>query len=357
VSSQRLRSRRKVEHLRLVLNHDPPPGRNSLDDVELIHNCLPETDAAEIDLSSEFCGLRIDSPIFINAITGGHSRLTRVNRALARAAAENRIPIAVGSEVAALRDPSVRCTYEVVREENPYGIVIANVGAGTGVRDALAAVEMVQAQALQVHLNAAQELFMPEGDRSFRGWLASIADIADACPVPVIAKETGSGVSAEAALRIGRTGARAIDVGGSGGTSFVHIERHRGSVRYGAPLDSWGIPTAASLVECVRTVGDSMDVLASGGIRNGLDVAKCLALGAKACGLAGSIVRVLLSKGQRALNELIRDIVEELRVVMALVGASTVGELAQKPVLILGHTAEWLERRGFAVNRGHVKSD
>lgn len=345
------RSRRKVEHIAAALATDDPQGATWLDDVRLVHNCLPEVDAGDVDLSTTLCGLRLGAPVLINAMTGGAPELTRVNENLARVAARLGLGIAVGSQTAALENPAVAPSYTVVRDVYPGGTVIANVGAHVPAEWAVRAVEMLRADALQVHLNAAQELSMPEGDRNFSGYGRRLREVVRAAGVPVIAKETGAGVSGEAAERLVEAGVAAIDVGGYGGTNFVTVERRRAGAATPSPFSGWGIPTAVTVVEVVQTVGGRADVVASGGIRTGVDVARCLALGARAVGIARPVLQAIEQGGVEAAEAYLEEVLQQLRTAMVLVGARTVEALRQSPVVLMGRAAEWLRTRGFDVER------
>ncbi|MCL6547732.1 MAG: type 2 isopentenyl-diphosphate Delta-isomerase, partial [Alicyclobacillus sp.] len=275
-----VRRRRKAEHLDAVRSlSDNPQSTTWFEHVSLIPNCAPEVAWEEVSLQTELCGLTLASPIIINAMTGGAEPAYEVNRRLAMAAKRHGLAMAVGSETAALKDPSMAYTYQVVREVYPEGVLIGNVGMGADLASARFAVDLIGAQILQVHWNAAQELFMEEGDRDFRGALARLQEVAQGVGVPVIAKEVGQGVCAEAAVRFADAGVRAVDVGGRGGTNFVAVEAWRRGLALADSWQQWGISTAAALCEVVDAVGTRVDVIASGGIRSGHDVVKAMALG------------------------------------------------------------------------------
>jgi isopentenyl-diphosphate delta-isomerase len=251
--------------------------------------------------------------------------------------------MAVGSQTIALEEPGWKESFSVVREYNPDGIVIANLSATASREDARAAVHMINADALQLHFNIPQELAMPEGDRNFKGIIEQVARIVETCPVPVIAKEVGFGFSRESVQRLYDVGVRIFDIGGQGGTNFIAIEDKRGGVFQGE-LNSWGIPTAVSLLEILAS-NLQVKIIASGGIRSAPDAAKSLALGADMVGIAGSLLRILLHQGADELDRWVNDFLYRLRAVFLMSGASDIKTISEKPVIVLGPTAEWLRAR------------
>lgn len=342
-----LRQSRKLDHISYSMKLNDGPGTTGLEDINLLHNCLPELDITDINLHTSVAGLPFSSPLFLNAITGGARDVTEINRKLAIAARTCNIPMAVGSQAAALEDTAVQESFQVVRQEYPDGILIANVGAGATLDDAYRAMEMIDADALQIHLNVAQELAMQEGDREFRGYAENIRTITTQLNRPVFVKEVGFGIAKEQAKQLQQLGVSAIDIGGSGGTNFARIETARTSDIPNAFLSSWGISTAASLIEVVTMVAEKTDVIASGGFRASEDVVKALSLGAKAVGIAGPCLQVLLTQGLEALIAYLSRLQFELRCVMLLTGSASVEELRNKPVIISGRTEQWLEKRGI----------
>ena len=340
------RRNRKIEHIRCFLALEDGPFASGLEDLNLIHQALPELNFEEIDLSVEFMGKRLDAPIIINAITGGNQEVLSINRALAQVAREFNLAMAVGSQTAALENPAVRETYQVARQENPAGGLLANIGALIAPEQALRAVEMIQADALQVHLNVPQELAMDEGDRTFAGVLANLSRIVEACPVPVMVKEVGFGLSRETVTRLAETGVQWVDIGGLGGTNFIAIENQRGESLVSDSLETWGIPTAISLLETLAQ-NHSFKVVATGGIRSALDVAKVLAVGADLAGMAGPILRLLIQESPAALRMALTKMLYELRCIFLMTGAKNLQDLQRKPVVITGKTREWLAQRGI----------
>lgn len=315
------------------------------DDIRFVHQALPGLGVSDVCLQPKTGDLKLKSPVFINAMTGGGGVQTEgLNATLARAARETDITMAVGSQMAAIKDPSERASYQIVRKENPDGIVFANLGSEATVQQAEEVVEMLEANALQIHLNVVQELAMPEGDRDFKGAFERIQQIADSVRVPVIVKETGFGISRETAVKLSQTNIAAIDVSGYGGTNFAAIENERRQRKLNYFQD-WGIPTAAALVE-VKSVFPKT-VLASGGIRNAKDMIKAFLLGADAAGLAGSFLKTAVEEGETALISEIRALQEDLAMMMTALGARTIPELALCPAVITGDLFHYLKARGF----------
>ncbi|GAB2692522.1 type 2 isopentenyl-diphosphate Delta-isomerase [Paenibacillus thermoaerophilus] len=341
-----MRMSRKMEHVEHALRIGQV-GNQGLADIKFVHNCLPDASVDDIHLHTAIGDLDLSSPILINAMTGGADETRSINRELAVAARECGLAMAVGSQMSAIKNPEVASSYRVVRSVNPDGILIGNLGSEATVEQALRAVEMIGANALQIHLNVMQELIMPEGDRSFKGALERIADIASNVPVPVIVKEVGFGIMRESAAKLIRLPIAAIDVGGTGGTNFAAIENARRPQAY-EWLNDWGNPTAIALLESL-SVWPRGRVIASGGIRNGLECAKALALGASAAGIAGAALRVLQTEGTAALIDYLRRIHEELRLVMTALGAASIEELWNVPLVVSGESAEWCELRGIDI--------
>jgi isopentenyl-diphosphate delta-isomerase len=320
------------------------PLDNGLKDLKLMNNSIPELDMEEIDLGLELLGKEISFPIVINAITGGVPEAYQINYNLAQLAAKYRLPMAVGSQVVAIDDPKQVKSFSIVREVNPDGVVFANVSAGTQVDKALKAVEMVSADALQLHFNLPQELAMPEGERSFKGIAKNIREIIDNCPVPVIAKEVGFGFTRETVKKLFDLGVTWFDNSGSGGTNFIGIENRRGGDF--AELADWGLPTAVSLLE-VLSLSLPVTVIASGGIRTAQDIAKCISAGADLVGMAGSLLKKLQWEGYDALDKHMARLTFQFKAVCMMTGSSNLQELRKQPLIILGQTAEWMRCRGI----------
>lgn len=338
-------SDRKLEHLLICENYDVEfkNKTNGFEDIELIHNVLPEINKQEIDLSTEVFGKKLDSPLFITAITGGHPAAKEINKQLAIAAEDNGIAMGVGSQRAACEHPELEDTYTVVRENAPNCLLVGNIGAPQ-LNLAEKAVEILDADILAIHLNPLQESIQPEGDLDARGYLDLIGQITDSVNIPVLAKETGCGISAESAKLLVDAGVDYIDIEGAGGTSWAAVETYRAEDRYlGETFWDWGIPTAISTVEVVNAV--DVPVISSGGIRNGLEAAKAIALGADAVGMALPFLKN--SSSQDHLNKFIQRFNDSLRIAMFLVGANNIEELKHSRLVIRGKTREWLNERGI----------
>lgn len=345
---------RKAEHMSAVQTlGDNPYSSTWFEDVSLIPNCAPELAWQDVSLQTSLCGFKLASPIVINAMTGGTHEAYEINRKLATLAKEHGLAMAVGSETAALRNPELAYTYEVVREVYPEGIVIANVGLGTSLDIARAAVDLVGANMLQVHWNVAQELFMPEGDRDFRGALALFEDIAQHVGVPVIAKEVGQGVAAEQAKVFIEAGAKGVDIGGRGGTNFIAVEAWRSqldlavdTMRWGT---EWGIATAASLCEVVDASQGQVDIIASGGMRTPDDMLKAMSLGASAVGVAGPFLRLISeTDGASKASQYVNSLHWSMRSMLLMTGSNSWDALRQAPLVVMGRLKTWLLGRGMA---------
>lgn len=279
-------AQRKDDHVRLAVEQQHErSGRNQFDEVSFVHHALAGIDRPDVSLATTFADITWQVPLYINAMTGGSVKTGVINRDLAIAARETGVPIASGSMSAYFKDPSCADTFQVLRQENPDGFVMANVNATASVDKARRAVDLLQANALQIHINTAQETVMPEGDRSFSSWVPQIEKIAKNVDVPVIVKEVGNGLSCQTVLTLQDLGVRVADLGGRGGTDFTRIENGRRELADYAFLHGWGQSTAACLLDAQ---GVGIPVLASGGVRHPLDVARSLALGASGVGASGA---------------------------------------------------------------------
>ncbi|WP_243734943.1 type 2 isopentenyl-diphosphate Delta-isomerase [Paenibacillus turpanensis] len=335
---------RKMDHVEHALGIGQS-GRHGFDDITFVHQCIIDLSMDEVKLDTSLGTIAIEAPIYINAMTGGSTETEQINRELAIAAAQARIPMAVGSQMSALKHAEVEQSYRIVREMNPNGIVLANLGSEATVDQALRAIDMLEANMLQIHLNIMQELIMPEGDRNFSGMLGRIESIVKASPVPVMVKEVGFGIMREGARKLRDAGVSVIDCGGSGGTNFAAIENARRE--QAMPwLNGWGHPTAIALLESL-SVYPRGSVTATGGISGVLEAGKALALGASAVGMAGAFLRVLRSEGLDALVALIEQTKQELKLLMTALGARSVPELWDKPLVITGPVERWCRQRGI----------
>ena len=324
------------------------PADSGFGDLTLVHNCLPGLHIADIRLETECAGLSLQHPVIINAMTGGAAALLEVNARLAEVALETGAVIAVGSQFAGIGNPEAARSFRVVREVNPKGMIWANIGAYTDPDTALRAVDMIGADALQVHLNAAQEIIMTEGDADFSGWLEQIEKMARRLPVPVIVKETGCGMAGEQIRSLASAGVRAVDVGGAGGTNFIAVEATRAGRTLPADWLAWGIPTAMSAMEAASVLPAGMDLIVSGGVRTPLDALKSFAVGAAAVAVAAPVLRLVEQEGVAAAVEWVRNYLEMMRKGMQLLGRSSVRDTAAHPLVVTGRTAEWMKARGIS---------
>jgi isopentenyl-diphosphate delta-isomerase len=325
---------RKAEHIELSLDSRMQVEQSWFDDWRFEHRALPEVSLAEIDRSTTFLDRSLDAPLLISCMTGGTAEAARINRHLAIAAEEERIAIGVGSQRRALEDRTQADSFRI-RSLAPSVPLLANLGAvqlnyGFGIDHCRAAVEMIEADALVFHLNPLQEAIQPEGQGDFRGLVDKIGDIAAALEVPVIVKEIGSGISAAVASRLADRGIRIFDTAGVGGTSWARIEAARAERRdLGEVFADWGVPTPESIRQLSALGG--LTVIGSGGVRNGLDVARCIALGADLAGLAQPFLGPATESAERVVGA-VRAVVRELEIAMFCVGAKTLGELRRAPL-------------------------
>ncbi|MFF2660950.1 type 2 isopentenyl-diphosphate Delta-isomerase [Kitasatospora sp. NPDC058032] len=338
-------SQRKDDHVRLAVEQQHGHvGRNQFDEVSFVHHALAGIDRPRVSLATTFAGVSWPVPLYINAMTGGSEMTGRINRDLAIAARRTGVPIASGSMSAYFKDESCAGTFSVLREENPDGFVLANVNATASVEKARRAVDLLAADALQIHVNTVQETVMPEGDRSFSAWVPQIGKIAAGVDVPVIVKEVGFGLSRETVLTLRELGVRVADLGGRGGTDFARIENGRRDLRDYTFLEGWGLSTAACLLDAQ---GVDLPVLASGGVRHPLDVARALALGAHGVGASGTFLRTLMDEGVDALVDQLTTWLDQLAALMTMLGAATPADLTRCDLLIQGSLREFCADRGI----------
>ncbi|GHH98170.1 type 2 isopentenyl-diphosphate Delta-isomerase [Neobacillus kokaensis] len=340
------RTERKWDHIRFALANQEKSAF-AFDEIKFIHQSLPNISTLDVRLGHSIGELYLSSPIFINAMTGGGGERTyRINKELAQVAAATGLAMAVGSQMAAIKDKAQQYTFEVVRKENPSGILIANLGSEATPDQAKEAVNMIEANALQIHLNVIQELTMPEGDRDFTGALDRIEAIVRSLEVPVIVKEVGFGMSCETVKLLSSIGVSIIDVGGFGGTNFAEIENNRRE-RALSFFDDWGIPTPISIIEAASVLGQDTAIIGSGGFKGAIDIVKGIAIGAEAVGMAGYFLQTLIKKGIDSLKEEIETLHREIRIIMTALGASNLADLKRTPLMITGETYHWLNQRGI----------
>ncbi|OFQ99342.1 type 2 isopentenyl-diphosphate Delta-isomerase [Alloscardovia sp. HMSC034E08] len=330
-------SSRKDDHVLLARQFygmAPLNTHEEIDAMEFVHNALPETRVSDVNISTSLVGMQMPRPFFINAMTGGTQKADEINRRLARVAQATGTPLALGSMSIAVKNLATRAAYGRLREDFPDVQFIANIGAEHTVDAAQFVVDLIGASALQIHLNAAQEIVMPEGEKDFRGWERMIRQCSDELNVPIIVKEVGFGISYDVAERIADY-VDAIDVAGRGGTNFIQIENARTENHPYSFLENWGITTIRSLMDTMAAVADANKkpmVIASGGVRHPLDIVKYLALGADAVGLSAAFLQSITSSEDA--DEAVRKTIELVQMwdtqcaqIMALIGVPVVEEL------------------------------
>jgi isopentenyl-diphosphate delta-isomerase len=332
--------RRKADHIRINLEENVqfPRLTTGLEKLRFTHQAIPELDLEKIDTSITVFGKRVSAPLLISSMTGGTEQAKQLNRTLAVAAQAHGIAMGLGSQRAAIENPELAPTFKV-RDLAPDILLFANLGAvqlnyGYSVDHCRRAVDMIEADALILHLNVLQEAVQAEGNTQWAGLLKKIERVCYQVGVPVIAKEVGWGISEDAASQLASAGVSAIDVAGSGGTSWSEVEYHRAPTSFHAQVArsfaDWGIPTAETLMMARRGAPD-LPIFASGGLRDGIDVAKCIALGASLCGMAGPLLRAA-AESDKALDEALRIIITQLTIAMMSCSAEDIAALGQTPL-------------------------
>jgi isopentenyl-diphosphate delta-isomerase len=326
---------RKADHIKINLEKDVRSALTTgLEHYHFVHEALPELDLEQIDTSLSLFGKRLDAPILISSMTGGTEEAGEINQRLAEAAQEMKIAMGVGSQRAALENPKETPTFSIARQAAPDILLFANLGAvqlnyGYGIDQCRQAVDMIQADALILHLNPLQEAVQDAGDTNFAGLAKKIEEICKKLDVPVIAKEVGWGISERTAKLLADCGVSAIDVAGAGGTSWSQVEMYRAPDEFtrklAATFVGWGIPTADSILNVKKAVPE-MTVFASGGIKDGLDIAKCIALGATLGGMAGQFLKAAAISTKSAI-QMMKLTKRQIEVTMFATGAKEIGEL------------------------------
>lgn len=333
-------SLRKDDHVRLAGqfyqgNISHTRAHEEIDGVQFVHNALPQTNRADVSRETSFAGIRVERPFFINAMTGGTDKTNEINRRLAAVAQATNTPLALGSMSIAVKNPQTRTAYEALKNEFPDVRFIANLGAEHTLESAQLVTELIGAQALQIHLNAAQEIVMPEGERDFTGWKEHIAQFVQELPVPVIVKEVGFGLSYEVVSQLLDLGVQTVDIAGRGGTNFIQIENSRNTQHNYDYLENWGTTTVRSLFEAVHARKDknsAAQIIASGGVRSPLDIVKYVALGADVVGLSAAFLHAVTSDGNadKAVDNTIALIYawdEHIANIMTILGVASLDQL------------------------------
>jgi len=352
-------SLRKIDHLRICLSKKVEgPLTTWLEYVTIPHCANPDIDLEDVDTSVEFLGKRLNAPLIVSAITGGAPGTERVNRVIAEVVEELGLGMGVGSQRSMLENSSITYTYSVVRDAAPSAVVIANIGAAQVVKlskdELIKVINVIKADALAIHLNPAQEVFQFEGETSFKGLKARLKELVKELPVPIIIKEVGCGLSYEVVRELRELGIKYFDVAGAGGTNWILIELLRLKEK-GEELRSeiastfldWCIPTAPSIIDTKLAAPDSV-IIASGGLRTGVDVVKSIALGADLGAMALPVLKAAV-KGKEALVNLLKAVIEEVRIATFLSGSSSIRELRRKNIIIYGPLLDWLTSRGVSI--------
>lgn len=346
-------SRRKADHIEVAASGEADFERSTLlEQVHLVHQSLPEAALDAVDLSTTILGHRLAAPLLISGMTGGTPAAASINRDLARAAEATGVAFGVGSQRAMAEQPSLASTFEV-RDVAPDVFLIGNIGvmqaASLGPDTVAELARRIGANAMAIHLNPAQELIQERGDRDFRGARDTIARLVDTLPCPVIVKETGCGLSPQAATALASAGVTTVDVSGAGGTSWVAVEARRAArgsnaEELGRELWNWGLPTAVATAACAAA---GLDVIASGGIRTGLDICRAIALGATAGGMAAPVLRAQRAGGEAGARALLEQIIGSIRSVTLLSGAAAPSQLRSAPRHLGRELASWLDDLGI----------
>jgi isopentenyl-diphosphate delta-isomerase len=347
---------RKRDGIEIPLNNDVQAKTTStyLEYVKLIHNALPELDYDEIDISTTFLKRKFSAPLIIDSMTGGAPEAARINGRLGELAEKYGFAMGLGSQRAGLESKELAETYSIARKNAPSAFLIANIGGaqlakGLTIENIKKIIDMIQADALVIHLNPLQELIQPEGELKYKGVFSKISEISGALDVPVIVKEVGAGISKEVAVKLEVSGVSAINVAGAGGTSWAGVEKLRAEasnndlkIHLGEIFWDWGIPTAASLIEVKKTV--KVPIIASGGLRNGIEMAKCIVLGASMCAMAYPFL-LKAAESKEQLFNFADTVIAELKSTMFLIGAMNLSVLKSSRYILTGPLADQVSNR------------
>ncbi len=344
---------RKADHIEVAASGRADFAKTTLlEHVHLVHQALPELALDEVDLSTEIAGKRLAAPLLITGMTGGTPEAAAINRDIARAAQAAGVAFGVGSQRAMDEHPELAATYQV-RDAAPDVVLLGNLGGvqalAMGPARVVELAKRIGADAIAIHLNPGQEMIQPRGDRDFRGVRDGIARLVAHSPLPVIVKETGCGLSREAAGALLAIGVRTVDVAGAGGTSWVAVEAVRAragseAAALGSELWDWGVPTAVSVVACAKA---GLATIASGGVRSGYDIARALALGARIGGMAAPMLRAQQAGGEAGVRAAIEQIIHAIRTVCLLAGCKTASDLARAPRHIGAPLRHYLDDLGL----------
>lgn len=335
---------RKDEHVTYALENYKQGRANDFDEVRLIHHSLGSTDVSLVDISTQIGSIQLSTPFFINAMTGGSEWTKDINGKLAFVAKKTNLAIATGSASAALKDESQWPSFDVMREIHSDGLLFVNLNPNYGPAEAQKVVERLKADALQIHLNAAQEIVMSDGDRDFIHWPHSLDSIIKTSRVDVIVKEVGFGMSQETIKKLIDLKVEIIDISGRGGTNFIQIENDRRANQPMSYLKNWGQSTVESLLEA-HAYRHEVDIIASGGIRHPLDMVKAFALGAKAIGVSAVILNSVMNDGVQQTITMIENWQKELKLLLALMGAHTISDLQAADIVLSDKLLNYCKNR------------
>lgn len=330
--------KRKDDHINYALKYQS--SYNSFDDIRLSHCSLPKYNLEEIDLSTAFAQNRFEFPFFINAMTGGSEKGREINRKLAKIASECGLLFITGSYSAALKNPH-DSSFRVVREENRNLLLGTNIGVDKDYTAGIKAVQDLQPLFLQIHVNLMQELIMPEGSRNFNEWENNLRNFVKNIEIPLILKEVGFGMDNETIRKAAEIGIRTVDISGRGGTNFAYIENMRRENRI-SYLNEWGKTTAEALFDS-REFADKVEIIASGGVRNPLDIVKCLVLGAKAVGVSRTMLEIAKRYSVEEAVMILNGWKEECRMIMCALNCKNTEELKNVRYSVYGRLKEYLE--------------
>lgn len=331
---------RKDDHIKLALLQDADV--NDFDKVRFVHHALNNASFDNCALEVNFLGRKVDLPIYINAMTGGSNKSLEINEKLAKLAKHFNIPIATGSMSIAIKDSKTINSFKIIRDNYQDGFIIANIGADKKLEDAKKAINLINANCLQIHLNIIQEMIMPEGERTFASYEENIKDIVNNVNVPVIIKEVGFGMSYEVMNKLKDYNIKYIDVSGKGGTNFAVIENHRRSNKFN-DLNSFGLSTVESLLEATKLSG--VEIFASGGINKPVHVIKALTLGASFVGMSGYFLKLVENNSLDDAIKIFEDFITELKTIMVILGKSSVTELKDVDLLFDQSLVNFMNQR------------
>lgn len=335
---------RKDEHVELAEQFYDQAPDSHFDAVKFVHHSFPTINKEDVNLSTRFANLDFPAPFYINGMTGGSDKTYQINQDLATVARETGLAMASGSVSAGIKHPETASSFSIIRETNPKGKIFANLGPEHPLENYKKAVDILKADAIQIHVNAPQELVMPEGERTFSHWLSNIQKVVEQVGVPVIVKEVGFGMSSQTIDQLIKVGVKTIDVSGNGGTNFVKIENSRRKNKEFSFAEDWGQSTPISLLEA-SSKRLEVDILASGGIRNPYDMVKALSLGANAAGLSGHFLHLVMNEGVEETIEEVERWKNSIQTLMTLLSAKTIKDLQKTDLILMEPLQSWSEAR------------